>query len=229
MTSLRKRQQGFSAVELLLGLVVLALIISGGFYVYKRGQDSASSKASSSSATTDASAVPKTAPVIDPTTGWASHTEPSGKFSLKYPSSWATAQFPEYCVSNDGGIFMLGPDTGHAGKCGSEAAGEVTFSWTEKGNSVNKSLIELDPAMYASVSSKTVTIDGVSAKRDQGTVVEHAAPNGFGDIPSGTIVVDYTFTKGGLDYKAQYMQQTSDPDVLKTFDTILTASFKFSL
>lgn len=56
MTSLRKRQEGFSAVEIVLVLVIVAAVVGVGYYVWHQGQSNQLSNNSSTPATTKAPA-----------------------------------------------------------------------------------------------------------------------------------------------------------------------------
>jgi prepilin-type N-terminal cleavage/methylation domain-containing protein len=84
---LQNDQKGFSAVEVILVLVIVALIGTVGFMVYNNHKTKTmpiASTATTKTATTPA----KTTTAPDPYAGWQSYTLKYEKLAFKYPASW---------------------------------------------------------------------------------------------------------------------------------------------
>jgi prepilin-type N-terminal cleavage/methylation domain-containing protein len=83
---LQNDQKGFSAVEVILVLVIVALIGAVGFMVYKNQKTKTTPVASTTTKTATTQAKKTTAP--DPYAGWQSYTLKYEKLAFKYPASW---------------------------------------------------------------------------------------------------------------------------------------------
>jgi Tfp pilus assembly major pilin PilA len=88
---LKNNQQGFSAVEAVMSLVIVALIIVVGFMVYKNHHKPT---VASVSTTASKSSALKTKASSSAYSGWNNYKDTSGWFTLKYPTNWTndTAQ-----------------------------------------------------------------------------------------------------------------------------------------
>lgn len=85
MGNIKKNETGFSAVELLIILVVVALIGGVGYFVYKSHHKT--TPASVTTSTTTKPATKTTTPTpVDPYAGWQSYSD--SHLSFKYPSGW---------------------------------------------------------------------------------------------------------------------------------------------
>lgn len=80
-------QKGFTLVETLLVVLVLAVIGFGGYYVWQNQNENNDAKANSTEATVTKTESKKNN--TDPYQGWKSYTLPYEKLSFKYPSDWA--------------------------------------------------------------------------------------------------------------------------------------------
>lgn len=87
MGKLTKNQRGFAAIEAVLILVIVALVVGTGIYVYhaKHNADKTLNAASSASSTT---ASTKTTTKSSPYAGWKTYTLKKEKLSFQYPASW---------------------------------------------------------------------------------------------------------------------------------------------
>lgn len=94
MGKLQKDEKGFSAVELVLVLVIVALIGVIGWFVYKNHNKTTNNSSVSSTSNSSASTQPKTTSAPDPYTGWQTYSSSSLGVSFKYPANW-TAQVGE--------------------------------------------------------------------------------------------------------------------------------------
>jgi hypothetical protein len=88
MGKIRKNETGFSAVEIVLVLVIVGLIGVVGYMVYKN-QHKTTAPVATTISTKPASTTPaKTAPA-DPYAGWKQYCDTDHKTCFKYPADWA--------------------------------------------------------------------------------------------------------------------------------------------
>jgi prepilin-type N-terminal cleavage/methylation domain-containing protein len=102
MSKLKKDSNGFSAVELIMALVIIALIGAVGWLVYKNHHNDTS--------TTTSSAIPAipvkpNESVASPYAGWNTYTLPKEKLTFRYPTTWTVAD-TSYTDSNNDGIEL---------------------------------------------------------------------------------------------------------------------------
>lgn len=84
---MKKQEQGFSAIEVIIILVIAGIIGFAGWFVYNRSQSKETSNTASPSTATSATAT--TAPVaVDPYADWQAYTMTSTDISFKYPKAW---------------------------------------------------------------------------------------------------------------------------------------------
>jgi len=221
---LRPNRKGFAGVEALLILVVIAIIGGTGYFVYqsqKKTNDTLNSASKSASVTK----TKKKTAVKDATSDWTSYTSTDGKYSLKYPSSWATATHPELCSP---GILLLGPDAESVGKCASDALGQISVAST---SGDYRSSYDYSKQAGFTINKKTnVTVDKVSGTRVEATAGEGQTAL-LGSYPNGTKAVAYIFYTNGYTYAAAYTQEPTgalSKDVLGDFDQMITKTLKFN-
>jgi hypothetical protein len=99
--SLGTNNKGFTLVEALLIVLVVAVIGFGGYYVWQNQRKDDTTKANSTSSTSPNSVTKSGS--TDPYQGWKSYCSSLGGLCIKYPSSWTYAQ-----------------DTSNSGPAGSE-------------------------------------------------------------------------------------------------------------
>jgi uncharacterized protein YxeA len=90
MGKIRRNEAGFSPVEVVLVLVIVALIGVAGWFVYnhnkKPATNSVATTTTSKPATTETN---RTTQAPDPTANWAAYSDNSGSgLSVKYPTDW---------------------------------------------------------------------------------------------------------------------------------------------
>jgi Tfp pilus assembly protein PilE len=81
---MKKNEQGFGAVEVILVVVIVALIGVVGFMVYKNHNKTAKNTTTAANSAKSSTTQTKTTP--DPYTGWATYNDAS--VSLRYPDGW---------------------------------------------------------------------------------------------------------------------------------------------
>ena len=83
---MKKDQNGFSAIELILILVVVLLISAVGWLVYDRQKDAPQTTPAPTTVTSEAKEQPKEA--TKKTEEMATYTSKYGGFTLEYPAKW---------------------------------------------------------------------------------------------------------------------------------------------
>ncbi|HEY8999577.1 MAG TPA: hypothetical protein VIM53_04670 [Candidatus Saccharimonadales bacterium] len=113
----RLSDEGFSVVEALITIVVLALIAGCGWLAWRHTHDkktpasstktaSSQSKPSSTSSTRS-----NIATTTDPYAGWKTYCDATYKYCFKYPSNWTVQDTTAASKAGDeGGIDLLSPD-----------------------------------------------------------------------------------------------------------------------
>jgi len=218
-------QGGFSAVEGLLIFIIVAIIGGTGWYVWhanSNANDTLNNSGLGTSAKPSSKKQTKTTPQADPTANWVSYSSKEGQFSLKYPSTWATASSPELCSP---GILLLGADSSTVGRCASDGGSHIAV-FSNEGDQRTSS--ELTSANYTDLKSENVTVGGVSGKKQTG--IYKTTGEGLG--PSdGDKEVKYTFYANGRTYSIEYfirLHGKDMPDVLNDFNLMVTKTLKFS-
>lgn len=100
MGKLRNDQKGFSAVESILVLVIVALIGVVGFMVYKNHNKTKPAPAASTAAKSTTTPAKTTPASTNPYAGWKTYTSSVEKITFKYPADW-TADTADQYASND--------------------------------------------------------------------------------------------------------------------------------
>ncbi len=218
------KNKGFSTIELLIILVIIAILAGVGWYVFKASKKDDKSKSSSTSTTTDTTKSKSSTSTTksDPTEGWKSYSNSVGQFSFKYPSSWVEASHPEQCSPN---LVLLGATPDSVGLCATESFGQFSASSTEGDH---RSEFSLGADSYTGIASTAVTVRGVSGTRSSGTAQNQAETMMVGGLPDGTKVVHYVFFTNNRTYVISYAQQPSYPDVLTNFELLVNSTFKFT-
>lgn len=216
---MKKNQEGFGAVEGLLVVIIVVLLGLVGWLAWHKNSGASNSSSKSGSGTSSAATTQSTA---EPTAGWIVYSSAKGKFSLKYPSTWVTASNPEFC---SGDIILLGPNSSSVGKCGSDSFGEI-FITSSDGD--NRATYDLSSSLYVDITSKDVSVEGVSGQRQTGTSKDTSGSVGIGSVPDGTKAIVYTFFTNNKTYVVEYLQRPSDPDAQSDFELLVTKTLKFS-
>lgn len=206
------RSKGFTLVEGLLVIIALTLVAFTAAYVIKSNKDEPSKSSSSVTTTT-----PQQQVTSDPTADWKDYVSPSGKFKLKYPTDWKTAPNPDQCSGN---LLLLGPNQESAGKCATDGNSQISVnSFTSE-----TGFIGLSDQYYSNIELKDVTVDGIQGRRESGTYTGDGALVG---PQKGSKEVLYIFKKNGLTYRAAYVQQPGNQNVLNDFDLMITKTLRF--
>jgi hypothetical protein len=220
MNKHKRNESGFSVVELLLIVVVIAVLGAASwlFYTHRKKTSTATPVATTTKSTTTT----VTKAPVDPTAAWTAYSDTTGKFSLRYPTTWVKAEHPELCSP---GILLLGPTANTVGHCASEDFGEVSIVSSDNDTRASYEMA----AGYTSIVSTAVTVDGVVGKKVSAVAKDQANQDAFalGALDDGTIVVRYTFFTNGKTYAATYTQKAGNPDVLSDFNLLVTKTLTF--
>jgi type II secretory pathway pseudopilin PulG len=207
-----KRQKGFTTIEILLLLILVALVSFSGYYVYNSQKKTSKTYDAVNSVSNN---TPKAA---DPTVNWKTFSSTDGKFSVKYPDTWVTGSNQANCSD----YLMLGTTADTAGHCQSDATPEVAVTSSEGDKQIDYALVQ---KYYPDLKKVPATINGVQGYKYTGTF--HSDQD-FGIGPTnGTESVAYIFYTNGRTYLATYNQQPGQPDILADFTVMATKTWQF--
>jgi hypothetical protein len=85
----------------------------------------------------------------------------------------------------------------------------------------------IDTTGYKDISSKTVSVNGITGTRYQGVAYGQQDGEGIPGFANGTKVVVYVFFTSNRTYVTTYVQANSYPNVLADFDTMITKTLQF--
>ncbi len=225
MGKLRNDEQGFSAVEVILVLVIVALIGVVGFMVYKNHNTSVVTTTTKPAATTPAKTTP--APT-DPTAGWKSYTNTDGHFTIKYPSTWVSS----VCADN---IFLLGQSSDALRNCNTQADSQSQMSvqwWTNTDNPY-AAPDKLCTGEGTVTSTGSATVSGISAIKVESTYSTNTTDmEGEPGMADGTKSIQYCLAGKQTNYRITYMQRHTnsstmpdDQSVVDDFNNMVTKTF----
>jgi type II secretory pathway pseudopilin PulG len=223
-----RNQSGFSVVEGLLILVIVGIIGATGWYVMQANKNTNdtlnnSGLGSIAKSSKKKQTNPSLAPQAVSEDGWIVYSSKEGKFSLRYPSTWATPSHPESCAP---GSLLLGANSSTVGRCGSDSGSQMYVDSSE--GDQRAKYVELTSANYPDLKTESVTVDGVTGKKQAGTYKVTAEGLGPSD---GDKEVRYSFYTNGRTYSASYSSRLHGvdmPDVLNDFNLMVTKTLKFS-
>jgi hypothetical protein len=220
---MKKLESGFSAVEGLLIFIIVGIIGGTGWYVMqanKKTDDTLSSAGLGTAAQAAKKKQTTTPQATDPTVNWIAYSSKAGKYSLKYPSTWATSPVTASSCGADDNLLLLGGDANSVGRYCSDGSGEINIS------SGGHGCFPLPDDDFANVTHENITTSGVQGYKYTGVAKDNS---NFGiSLPVGTKVVLYCFrANGDVTYQAEYNQEPNYPDVLTDFNLMVTKTLQF--
>lgn len=224
MSKLRNNQKGFSAVEVVLVLVIVALMGAVGFLVYKNHNKTTT--ASGATSTTKPAAT--TPAPTDPTSGWKSYANTYGHFTIKYPSTWVSS----VCADN---IFLLAQSSDALRNCNTQAdsQSQMSVQWWTNTNNPYTAPDKLCTGNGTITSSGSATVSGISAIKIESTYsTNNTGMEGLPGMAEGTKSIQYCLADKQASYRITYMQRhtssTTTPDeqsVVDDFNSMVTKTF----
>jgi hypothetical protein len=223
------KQHGFTVVEGLLILVIVGIIGGTGWCVMSANNKTNDTLNNSGlgtavKATKKKQTTPAPVAQADPTAGWTAYSSKTGKYSLKYPSTWVRPANQQNCANDDDSFLMIGPTAQSVGNCGSDNTGEMYVSSSSGDQRASN---ELSKTTFPDLATQSVTVNGIQGERLSGTSNGSGQGIGFGTEDKGAKVIMYIFYTNGRTYTAAYYQNKY-PDVLSDFDLMITKTLKFS-
>jgi prepilin-type N-terminal cleavage/methylation domain-containing protein len=224
MGILQTYRKGFSAIEVLLVLVIAALIGAVGFLVYKNHNKTTTA----SVATSKTNPVAITPTPTDPISGWKPYANTDGHFTIKYPSTWVSS----VCADN---IFLLGQSSDALRNCNTQVDSQSQMSvqwWTNTDNPYTAP-DKLCTGNGTITSSGSVTVSGISALKIESTYsTNNSGAEGLPGMAEGTKSIQYCLADKQASYRITYMQRhtssTTTPDeqsVIDNFNSMVTKTF----
>ena len=213
---MHKKEMGSSHIILLLIILIIIAIAGAAWYVWDKNKDKDTNTTNQNTSQNNNSSDDKSSD--DPTDDWVVYSNTPGSFSFRHPASWVFAANPEICTDS---LVLIAPTAETVGRCATEFSGEISAS-SVAGD--ERASFALDPAVYTSITSTPVTINGVTGTKQTGTI---NMTSEIGGLPTDTETIQYTFFTGGRSYIISYHQQPGYPDVSDDFETIVTRTFRF--
>jgi hypothetical protein len=243
---MQKSHKGFAVLEALLVFVILAIIGGTGYFVWHGRQETNKTLESSQKAADSAPKITRITnfdecvaagnPVMesypeqcrangktftkDVTKDWKQFTSRSGKYSLKYPSTWSQATHPEACSE---GLLLLGGNKDSVGVCaadGARALGQMTIAEFAK----DTATACCDTYQgWKITSDAAIQVDGYVAKKTTAVYQKNDVSEGGWDI--GVKRAEYCFAAKETQFEITYIQWSDYPDVLNDFNVMVTKTF----
>lgn len=227
MHKLRTQQKGFTLVEGLLIVLIVALLAFAGYYVWhnqkKKKDDKAASTTSQTTNTSDNNDDNQAPAEVDQTVNWAVYTNNAGKFTLRTPTAWVQGANPQLCAE---GTVLLGPTAAAAGRCATDGSAPQIVVSSRPGDVRNS--YQLSAPYYTNIQKTPVTIAGVTGEKQTGVAQGQQDGDGIPGLPNGTQVTQYVFYTNGKTYTATYNQLPTYSDVLSDFNLMITKTLQFN-
>ena len=215
-----KSNKGFTIIEGLLILIILAGLGGIGWYVWDTNNKTLDTLADADAANSSVANVSKTK---DATADWVVFSNKDGQFSGKHPKTWVEATNPEMC---NPGLLLIGADSKSVGICASESFGQMSVSSVEGDSSKEAELKD----GYTKIVKTNVTVNSFKGVKmtAEASGQQQESEIGLVGLADGTKVTKYIFYTNGRTYTATYIGASSYPDVLSDFDLMVTKTLKFS-
>jgi hypothetical protein len=209
----KQHNSGFSAVTIIVAIVIIALGGTAGWLVYQNYHQPKAAVTST---------IHK--PTPDPTKNWTAFSSTLGKFSLRYPNTWVQPTQAVNCQGTLGdSILFLSPEILPGTSCDSQM-----YVDANAGNKVADETPTNDSG-YANIMTVPVTVDSVTGTRSTATVAQGHPGHEY--IP-GSKIIQYVFFTNDMTYRLQYLQNPADSkgftqDVSRDFDLMATKTLSF--
>lgn len=214
-----KQQKGFGIYGLLAVVVIAGLL---GFSVWRitSTKEKEATNTTSQTAKQETKEEQKTEIAVDPTADWQSFTDPTYKYTIKYPKEWLRQT--ENTESCSEGIVLLAPTKESLGRCATDFVGRVMVIASKK---VAEGGFGLTKAGYPDLVVTDVFANGVKGKKYVGTS-QPSDNEGIGPV-AGAIIIHYVFEKDGKEYALLYAQEPSASNEQAIVELMATKGFTF--
>lgn len=213
MKKIKNNQTGFSALEIILIILLIGVLAGVGWYVWhSRTTNTASTAVQPALQTTKAATI--TPKPVDPYAGWQTVSTGDKDMSIKIPVSWIVTT----CKPLDPSVLWISSSKSNAATCNAGNVGEVIFIWSTSA-----------PDTSFHQYSNNLTSTDMTLNDVKGTKVSYTLSS---DVPGaeagskGTKVIEYTFKRGNNYFTATYFQHLAGADDSTTFNKIVQ-SWKF--
>lgn len=202
----RLSSAGFSAIEAVVIILVIAALSLGGWYEYHREHKQ---KTTATSTSTSHTKTPTPPPPADPYAGWKTATSPRAGFSIKYPSSWSYAETVggkdnvEH-ITLDSTNFHITVDS-YLGK-NTDNGGAPATDCTDCAQTLSSTVFSIPGLGKASVDTVTYALDS-----GKGNAIILRLADGTYYIPSRDAQGVYTAFRGISNLSSEYAYQQETP------------------
>jgi cytoskeletal protein RodZ len=216
MGKLKNDQNGFSAVEAVLIIVIAGMIGFVGWYVYRAMKNTNNAYSSSLADSTGSSAKfkhkssKKGAANADPTANWTTVKSPDASFTFKLPQSWVSLT----CEKSGGSAstVYIASSQSYLAACQSDNTGEADLDMRADNSA---SAAPQKQSTDQSFTSESFTANGIKGyKATEVTAVDDAL------LPN-TKIITYSFFSNGKSFYASYRQPSNGKDDTAVFEQIV--------
>lgn len=226
-------QTGFSVVEALLILIIVAIVAGTGWYVWHVQQNT--NKLADDSVKQSQPANVSLGPTYtdDSAKGTVHYHNALGKFRLDYPASWVHQNDNDpACKDANTRDLEIGPNNASVALCGKDGTVSQVQVISLKGNQTNSGVVLLKghPKGWTDLQTSTVTADGITGTFYCGTAKGQV--QGIGSYPDDAYVYENVWYTNGNTYIATYTQYPKSSKTGPTMDedavfNKIIASLKF--
>lgn len=211
MQKLKSNQQGFGIVEIVAVILVLVLLGTGGWVVYKHNKKSASASTTTTTKATNTGHEQTT--TTDPTARWKKVDSIGGAYSIRIPDGWELANYPDNTLHGDGLTYSKGTPATITTESNPYAGDQKRFnvSFSEQTTSQNLAPQWQSPNPYGNEASEDFSIGDLKGTRFS---IEYTRT--VTGVTKGDKLYQYEFLlPGGKGLNILYIQYAGDTDNLK--------------
>lgn len=212
MKKLHNEQSGFGTIELVIIIVVVALLGTVGWEIYKHQKKTTPS--STTPTTTNHSTTTTPSPTPDPTANWKKVSSIGGAYSIKIPDGWAVTNYPGNVMNSDSVTFSSGKPAVITPATTAYAGDQKRFNIGIGDSASTLSPQWQTPNPYGTESTEDFSIGSLSGKRFS---IEYTQT--VTGITKGEKIYDYGFdVPNGKQLGIVYIQYPGDADNLATVE-----------
>lgn len=209
---MKKNEKGFSVIELIVALLIIGLIAAIGWIVYDKNRIQPNDTPTSKQETI------KEDSQDDITKDWLAFKNTEGKFSVEHPDNWVVAKDTTSCQSETLSITLMGTKESVGTDCYGNQ-GQISL-----GSSTDTASDHLPLETSLESYKKTpVTVNKVEGLKVSGTLKDADTY-----YEKGTEITSYSFIANDRVYFFQYRKNPSFPDLLNSFNTMITKTLVFN-